>query len=232
MPVGSMTDMPAPPDHLVLRWSQPSGISVREENVEFIRSSLGEATIRCLSQLEVDLRVNLISKSCEREGVVRSCIKEGSTFVVAILIDSDEDIYRAALLHNYDPGSLIIDDFLSEEDEAKILGDLEEELKLSEPQQFTGTTYGAIQGIGHPTHPSCTLQYTWSDPDQNSRFCLFPNTACPMSRIPSQTRAGFSHVFNALVSCTYFSGLDYSYNDCAPLRGRHLRPESTAVCAC
>ena len=112
------------PERVLLRWSEAPNLPSREELVQIIWAQPEEALIRSASKLLENTQVYLITKCRTDDGVVRSCREEGSSFIVRIAI-------AANLTNNYgydlDPGIFAVEDFLTEEQEAKILEDLENE---------------------------------------------------------------------------------------------------------
>lgn len=107
----------------VLRWSEAPNCSSREEFVELIEARRFEAIIRSNRKVRVNTLVYLTGKHYASTGIVRSCRKDGHSFLLKI--GTDEDI--TVRFSDLDPGVLTIDDFLTEEQEAQILKDLEEE---------------------------------------------------------------------------------------------------------
>lgn len=110
------------PERVLLRWSEAPNLPSREEPVQIIWAHEEEALIRSASKLVENTQVYLITQLRTEDGIVRSCRKEGSSFILRIAI--------AANITNgfeFDPGVFVIDDFLTEEQEAQILEDLENE---------------------------------------------------------------------------------------------------------
>src|SRR5205807_1454779 len=68
-------------------------------------------------------KVFLIGNHYTKNGIVRSCHEEGDSFLLTILIDSEHS--GPELLPEYDPGLFGVDDFLTEEEESKILEGLD-----------------------------------------------------------------------------------------------------------
>jgi hypothetical protein len=108
-----------------LRWSEAANSTSREEFAELIQTHPTEALIRCSPRLRKDTQVYLIVPGrYKMSGVVASCRKEGNSFIVRIVINENLNPQHRSEL---DPGILIVDDFLTEEEEAKILKALEED---------------------------------------------------------------------------------------------------------
>ena len=111
-------------EKVLLRWSEAANSTLREEFVELIHSHPAEALIRCSPKLKKDTQVYLVADRCKMSGVVASCRKEGNSFIVAIVINENLTPPHGS---EQDPGILMVDDFLTEEEEAKILKEIEED---------------------------------------------------------------------------------------------------------
>ena len=109
-------------DQLFLRWSDHPDLPVREEPVEVIGCDLPELLIRSACRVSVDTEVFLVGSRDTQSGFVRACRSEGEGFLLAIHIGSESIMPK--LLPQYDPGHFAVDDFLTEEEEAKILESL------------------------------------------------------------------------------------------------------------
>ena len=89
-----------------------------------IRARVSEAVIRCTVQVRKDTPVNLIGKRYTANGVVLSCRRDGNSFILRIHIDENLTLRYG---EEVDPGVLTVEGFLTEEEEAKILKELEED---------------------------------------------------------------------------------------------------------
>lgn len=115
---------PELPEEVLLRWSEtPESPSV-EELVELLQTRVREAVIRSTRKVREATRVYLIGKHYMGNGVVRSCRPEGNAFILNIVINEKVMVHYASEL---DPGVLTVEDFLTEEQEAQILQDLEKD---------------------------------------------------------------------------------------------------------
>jgi hypothetical protein len=110
------------PDQALLCWSEAPNSPSREEFVQVLETHLSEAVIKSSRKVDEKTKVTLIGKDYTGIGIVKSCRSEGKKFIITIRID--EPGPRTGTAPKPDPGVLIVDDFVSEEEEAKILGDL------------------------------------------------------------------------------------------------------------
>ncbi len=90
-----------------------------------LRSRFQEAVIRSACRVREDTPVQLIGKQYTGEGIVRSCREEGESFILRISMGADIMI---PYISERDPGVLAAEDFLTEEQEAKILEDLDRDV--------------------------------------------------------------------------------------------------------
>jgi hypothetical protein len=111
------------PDQALLCWSDPPNSPVREEFVQILQSHLTEAVIRSSLEVSEETKVTLIGKDYTGIGIVKSCRRDGESFILSI-IRTDES-FQTTLPSSADPGALVVDDFLTEEQESKILEGLQ-----------------------------------------------------------------------------------------------------------
>lgn len=111
---------------LVLRWCEAPDSASREQIVQILQSRFQEAVIRSACRVREDTQVQLIGKQYMAEGIVRSCREEGESFILRIAMGAD--IMIPYTIPERDPGVLAVDDFLTEEQEAKILEDLDKDV--------------------------------------------------------------------------------------------------------
>jgi hypothetical protein len=114
------------PDQALLCWSDAPNSPLREEFVQILRSHLPEAVIRCSLEVSEKTKVTLIGKDYTGIGIVKSCRRDGENFILSIGLT--EEFIRAALPSDADPGALVVDDFVTEEQETKILEGLQDSL--------------------------------------------------------------------------------------------------------
>ena len=110
------------PDQLLLRWSEDPASPLREQQVEMVRLHVTESVIRSALRISENTKVYIIGKDYTGSGIVRSCRQEGGHFLLTISVDSERS--GPELLPERDPGLFAVDDFLTEEEEAKILENL------------------------------------------------------------------------------------------------------------
>ena len=112
-------------EKVLLRWSEAANSTSREQFVELIQTHPTDALIRCSAKLRKDTQVYLIvADRYKMSGVVASCRREGNSFIVRIVINENLTPQHRSEL---DPGILVVDDFLTDEEEAKILKEVEED---------------------------------------------------------------------------------------------------------
>jgi hypothetical protein len=107
--------------HILLRWFDFPHSSSREEVVEMVESDFSEAVVCSSLGLSKDTRVSLTGQFCHELGIVRSCRAEGNKFMLTIGIGPMSHGGGSGI----DPGVLAVEDFLTEEQEAEILNNLE-----------------------------------------------------------------------------------------------------------
>jgi hypothetical protein len=122
MPTATVPNQVENADQLFLRWSDDPTLPMREQRVEMVRLYSSESIIRSALRINEKTKVLLIGNHYTRNGIVRSCREEGDSFLLTILIDPEHS--GPELLPEYDPGLFGVDDFLTEEEESKILEDL------------------------------------------------------------------------------------------------------------
>ena len=135
-------------DPILVRWCDRNQLR-REEPAEMLEIHQKEAVLSSSVEISEATRVYLIGNHYSEIGIVRSCQGEGSRFIVTIGIGSDP----GALLQSgseRDPGVLVVDDFITEEQELQILSDLQQELEscTSAPSEENGSGGGPEQSQG------------------------------------------------------------------------------------
>jgi hypothetical protein len=133
----------------LLRWFEGPESNPREEYVEVIDEQMCQTVIRSSCELSRETEVTLIGKDYTAQGVVQACRVENDRFLLTLVarpLHRDSGSYL-------DPGSLAVDDFLTEEQEAAILAEIAEE-RLVE-QALSGLD--AESGLDTPS-PWQTLQ--------------------------------------------------------------------------
>jgi hypothetical protein len=112
------------PNQALLCWSEAPHSPSREEFVQVLESHLSEAVIQSARRVSEETKVRLIGKDYTGIGIVKSCRKEGHSFILNIWIGDEESSLPP--FPAKDPGILSVENFLTEEEEAKILEELED----------------------------------------------------------------------------------------------------------
>ena len=107
---------------ITLRWIEITNSALHEELVYVIRAGVAEAVVRSTVQVKRDTPVDLIGGGHMVNGVVCSCRKEGNSFILRVRIDENLTLRYD---DEIDPGVLAVEGFLTEEEEANILSDIE-----------------------------------------------------------------------------------------------------------
>ena len=106
--------------YALLRWLEGSQSDPREEYVEVIDDRVCQTVIRSSLELSRETEVTLIGKDYTAEGIVEACQSENTWFLLTLTAKSPRRVGAA----NRDPGTLAVDDFLSEEQEAALLAEI------------------------------------------------------------------------------------------------------------
>jgi hypothetical protein len=107
---------------LLLRWSDGSSFASREEFVDVLSRQLSGIVVRSSSAIAENTPVCLAGAQYIANGIARSCRKDSNSFILGILIDTESKIHNTSAL---DPAIFSVDDFLTEEQEAAILENLD-----------------------------------------------------------------------------------------------------------
>ncbi len=113
---------------LLLRWSEAPNRPSREEFVQLIEAHLSQAVIRSALKLTEETKVYLLGQKYKGNGIVRSCRRQGDHFILTIWIGNENPLGAPA--SEIDPGVLAVEDFLTEEQERKILEDFDTEMRF------------------------------------------------------------------------------------------------------
>jgi hypothetical protein len=114
-------------DQALLCWSEAPNSLSREEFVQVLETHLSEAIIKSNLKVDEKTKVTLIGKDYTGIGIVRACRKDGKNFIMTIGMEAGRT--GLARAEQPDPSVLVIDDFLTEEQESQILNDLEGSLR-------------------------------------------------------------------------------------------------------
>jgi len=110
-------------NYAVLRWVEGPQAQPREELVEVVKDQFSQTVVRSSLRLDRETVVTLVGKNYTEEGVVQCCQSENTWFLLTLAGKlSNRD---AGFLP--DPGVFAVNDFLSEEQEAAILREIDDE---------------------------------------------------------------------------------------------------------
>lgn len=121
-------------DKLLLRWSEDAFSPSREEVVEILESRVSEAVIRSDLQVVEKTKVDLVGKNSTESGIVRSCRPSGEKYIVTISMNPQGPSSGP----EFDPGVLMIDNFMTEDQEAAILEEVDEEIRRQQFRALSG----------------------------------------------------------------------------------------------
>jgi hypothetical protein len=110
-------------DQALLCWSETPNCPSREEFVQVLETNLSEAVIKSALKVSEKTKVTLIGKDYTGIGIVRGCQKDGKNFILTILMGDEST--RTSFASPPDPSVLVIDEFISEEQESQILDNLD-----------------------------------------------------------------------------------------------------------
>jgi hypothetical protein len=114
---------------VLLRWREAPKATSHEELVELIKAHRSKAVLRSACAIAEMTKVYLVQENT-RIGIVQSCRQQGNSFILNITI-SDNPVMEAG--SQVDPGIFAVDDFVTEEQEAEILRDLDEQGPMRAP---------------------------------------------------------------------------------------------------
>jgi hypothetical protein len=114
-------------DKLVLRWSESPHSPSREEFVQILEARMSEAVISIALRVDEKTQVYLIGKNSTESGIVLSCQPRGKEFIITVLLNSAGPYPPTG--PDIDPGILLVDSFISEEEEQRILDEIDEEIQ-------------------------------------------------------------------------------------------------------
>jgi len=106
-----------------MRWSDTPSSPVLELPVELVQQDNSEPIVRAPLRVGEATPVTLLSKDYMVNGIVRFCRADKNSFLITVsTVGAPEPTFYR------DPGALAVDDFLTEEEEAKILESLRDSL--------------------------------------------------------------------------------------------------------
>jgi hypothetical protein len=111
------------PDQVLLSWFDPPGSPKKQELGQIITVHASDAVIRSATPIMVNTTVWVTGKHYTGNGIVRSCTKENTGYILT-LTESDDFPFQGS---KRDPGVVAVENFLTEEQEAQILKELKTE---------------------------------------------------------------------------------------------------------
>ncbi|MFL6414284.1 MAG: hypothetical protein ACJ74Y_01270 [Bryobacteraceae bacterium] len=125
MSPGNITRVKADSDKILLRWSDCPASPAVELPVELIAEDGSQRIVRAPVRLDEETPVTLLANEYMVNGIVRFCRADRNSYLITVSTnDSSDEQFETVFFH--DPGSLAVDDFLTEEEEAKILESLQD----------------------------------------------------------------------------------------------------------
>ncbi len=118
-------------DQFLLRWSEDGFSRSREEPVQMLETRISEAVICSSLRVIEKTQVFLIGKNCTESGIVSCCRPSGGKFIVTIVMNP-----QLPEPPDFDPGVLLLDDFMTEEQEQRILDELDNEIQRQQFRSF------------------------------------------------------------------------------------------------
>lgn len=140
-------------EYAVLRWFE--GQQLQEECVEIVNNQVCKTVIRSPFELVRETKVTLIGKDYTAQGIVEASQSESKCFLLTLASRG----FHRDIGSSLDPGTLSVDDFFGEDQEAAILAEIAEETLVQ--QALSDLTSDALEGPS----PWQTLQ---PDSTQNS----------------------------------------------------------------
>lgn len=121
----SVTRLLAESGRISLRWSDSSVAPALETVVELVDPDNAEPIVRAPLRIVEETPVTLLADGYMVNGIVRFCRADKESYLIAVAAcEISED--HLVPVDVRDPGVLAVDDFLTEEEEAKILESLQD----------------------------------------------------------------------------------------------------------
>jgi hypothetical protein len=111
------------PDQVLLSWSDSPSSPKNQELGQLITVRASDAVIRSAAPIMVNTTVRVTGKHYTGNGIVTSCRKEESGYILT-LTESHDIPFQGS---KRDPGVVAVENFLTEEQEAQILKELKNE---------------------------------------------------------------------------------------------------------
>src|ERR1700750_975210 len=123
MSPGSLTRLRVHSNKLILRWADSPTTSAFELPVEIVDEKDSEPILRAPLKIGEETPVTLVAEDYMVNGIVRFCQADRNSYLITVALRDIPD-ERPGTAYFRDPGALEIDDFLTEEEETKILESL------------------------------------------------------------------------------------------------------------
>jgi hypothetical protein len=120
----SITRLKAYSDEIFLRWAASPLDPGYELPVEIVSEDDSEPVIRAPLEIGEETPVTLVAKGYMVNGIVRFCRPDRNSYLITVATKNALEEHSEAAYFR-DPGALAVDDFLTEEEERKILESLE-----------------------------------------------------------------------------------------------------------
>src|SRR5436305_9218407 len=123
MSPSSTTRLRAYSNKIILRWADSPTATALELPVEIVDEKDSEPIVRAPVKIGEETPVTLVADDYMVNGIVRFCRADRNSYLITVTTQDVSD-ERPGTVHFRDPGALVIDDFLTEDEEAKILESL------------------------------------------------------------------------------------------------------------
>lgn len=148
---GNFHSAAAPGPQLFLYWSDRYATTSREQSVSLVRQTSSEWTVLSPVRIAEQTPVYLSGGTAMGNGIILSCRLENTAYLITISMTNEH--LSLPSCHEFDPGVLNIDDFLTEDEEKKILDSLEDEIPYSVTVQrkivraLSGYVQDSLEGL-------------------------------------------------------------------------------------
>jgi hypothetical protein len=117
--------IPPVSDRIILRWFENPSAPAIELPVEVVDADHSELILRVSLKIGEQTPVTLLAKDYMVNGIVGLCRPDRNMYLITVATD-DVSVEQVEGARFRDPGALVVDDFLTEEEEAKILESLQD----------------------------------------------------------------------------------------------------------
>lgn len=149
MSPSSFTSLRAHSNKLVLRWVDSPSAPAYEFPVEIVDENDSGPILRAPLNIEEQTPVTLVAEDYTVNGIVRSCLADRNSYLITVATQDVSD-QLAGTAYFRDPGVFVLDDFLTEEEEAKILESLGDSSRSLDGDSGLFTVFRCLQHFLHP----------------------------------------------------------------------------------